>query len=489
MPIFRLRENHIDPFRCSLCAETLGNVILSHDDLLEGKGERKEYNLVVDKKLKVRAKPRLVLRFKEASDADAEFMHVLRERLGDVGICADETFLPPRPPDSKILKRMTKRSGHTELHRVKPFPAPNDVERTKWMSRTDIQAEALKQSQSWIEAGSGKLGKLYVEVIGCDDLPNMDSQTLDMRDKTDAFACLVFEDAIVNTDVIGDTLRPRWMPWSCRAFCFNISHPQSDLYLGVFDWDPPNSIAQAATRTYASVHDPIGRVAISLGRYLPNTTYDVALPLYYSEEAAQKKKTSGSILIRFRIEWLEARKAIIKGALPPDVRLDWRASVPLWDSQRFFVLTICLLLCFPKPMYVSCNRRINWSVAHYTVSGPASDSAFSINKITSYLEELKDNEKLIPRVIDIALNLFLWRAGFNMKVFGKVITVPIHSMTAFAWGLLVSWDLNWLPAFLFFAIGWAFLAMNQHARQIPSPWHRATGRYHLASYFKANPLA
>lgn len=60
----------------------------------------------------------------------------------------------------------------------------------------------MKASKQWIEAGSGgreRVGKVYVEILGCEDLPNMDSLTLDVRDATDAFACIVFEDAIVNT--------------------------------------------------------------------------------------------------------------------------------------------------------------------------------------------------------------------------------------------------------------------------------------------------
>ena len=371
-----------------------------------------------------------------------QFMHELQNRLGDVGIYANETFLPPRPPDSKLLKRMTKRTSHVELHRVKPFPDPDDPERTKWMSSADIQTEAQYQSKAWVEAGSGKLGKLYVEVIGCDDLPNMDAVTLNVRDKTDAFACLVFEDVIVNTDVIGDTLKPRWMPWSCRAFVFNISHPQSDLFVGVFDYDPPNSIGQVAARTVSGVHDPIGRVDINLGRFLQKTVYELKYPLYYNEEGALKMKARGSISIRLRVEWNDSRMTILKGAMPP------------------------------PPMYVSCKKRLNWDVAHYTVSGPSADKEFSIAKLTEYIEELQNNEKLLPQVVDIALNLFLWRGGYKMSICGISLAVPIHSMIAFVWGLLVSWDFNLFPAFLFFAVGWAFLAMNQHGRNIPSPWHK-----------------
>ena len=76
---------------------------------------------------------------------------------------------------------------------------------------------------------------VYFELIGCNDLPNMDAATVNLRDKTDAFGCIMFEDAIVNTDVVTDSLSPRWPPWCRRAFVFNLSHPTSDILLALFD--------------------------------------------------------------------------------------------------------------------------------------------------------------------------------------------------------------------------------------------------------------
>ena len=101
---------------------------------------------------------------------------------------------------------------------------------------------------------------VYFEVIGCDGLPNMDSTTLNVRDKTDAFACIAFEDALVNTDIISDSLSPRWMPWCYRAFVFNVSHPSSDILIGLFDYDPETSPAQLLSRAAGDLHDQVGRV-------------------------------------------------------------------------------------------------------------------------------------------------------------------------------------------------------------------------------------
>jgi hypothetical protein len=85
---------------------------------------------------------------------------------------------------------------------VRPFPDPERPEETKWMTKEQIYEDSIAVSKNWVEAGSGgreKVGKVYLEILGCEGLPNMDNLTLDVRDATDAFASIVFEDAIVST--------------------------------------------------------------------------------------------------------------------------------------------------------------------------------------------------------------------------------------------------------------------------------------------------
>jgi C2 domain len=132
------------------------------------------------------------------------------------------------------------------------------------MTGAQIDAEVMKPSTSWLEAGSGSLGKVYFELIN-------------VLDKTDAFACLAFEDCLVNTDVIGNSLSPRWMPWSRRAFVFNVVHPSSNMFMSVLDYDPPLAIGQLATRATSEVHDPIGRCLVNLSKLLPNTVYTLTV--------------------------------------------------------------------------------------------------------------------------------------------------------------------------------------------------------------------
>lgn len=187
---------------------------------------------------------------------------------------------------------------------MKPFPDPERKLETTWLTEKEIRLEASKPSKYWIEAGSGDLGKIYVEVLWCDKLPNLDV-SLTGRDKTDAFACLVFEDCIVNTDVINDSLSPRWMPWSQRAFIFNIMHPSSQIMVGVFDHD--SGITQGG-------HDPVGRVVVNPTNMRPNTLHTRTFDIHDTSKKGKVKQ--GTITLRIRVELPNPRKTLMAGAVP-----------------------------------------------------------------------------------------------------------------------------------------------------------------------------
>lgn len=63
------------------------------------------------------------------------------------------------------------------------------------MTKEQIEQETFNKSHFWLEAGSGTLGNLYVEVLGCDDLPNKDTFAgiQAFGNKTDAFTVLIFQ--------------------------------------------------------------------------------------------------------------------------------------------------------------------------------------------------------------------------------------------------------------------------------------------------------
>jgi len=178
----------------------------------------------------------------------------------------------------------------------------------------------------------------------------MDAATLNMNDKTDAFACIAFEDSIVHSDVISDTLSPRWMPWGYLAFVFNMEHPSSDLFLAVFDYDPETSPAQLLSRTTSDLHDQVGHVRINLEKLRPNTVYNLTYPLILGGENDKHHKLQrGFVHVRLRIDCHNPRKALLAGILPP------------------------------KQIYTSMSRKVDFEVAHYTLDGKrGGENSFSM---------------------------------------------------------------------------------------------------------------
>jgi C2 domain len=126
------------------------------------------------------------------------------------------------------------------------------------MTKDAIEHEYLSESQHWIDSGSGKIGKVYVEVLGCDGLPNLDTGGF-LGNKTDAFVSIVFEDSVVQTDIIDDCLSPRWLPWMKRAFVFHISHSSSQLLIGYVDL------------CAEELHAPLPTASRSIANTIPNS--------------------------------------------------------------------------------------------------------------------------------------------------------------------------------------------------------------------------
>jgi hypothetical protein len=152
---------------------------------------------------------------------------------------------------------------------TRPGPDPKRKIETSWLTREKIEEESMKQSHEWLDIGSGTLGKIFVEIISCDRLPNKDTGGI-LGNKTDAFVSVVYEDCFTRTDVIDDCLSPRWMPWTRRAFIFNCMHTSSQINLAVFDNDPGPM----------NNHDFIGRVSVDISNFRPNLMYLLHYNLY-----------------------------------------------------------------------------------------------------------------------------------------------------------------------------------------------------------------
>lgn len=246
---------------------------------------------------------------------------------------ADDCYLPPRPHPSTLWKRNEKKAeeGIAVKYRIKPFPDPSREAETKWMPENQIQAESKKASQEWIEAGSGNVGKFYLEILGCDGLPNLDISVAG-RNKSDPFVLIAFEDCVVNTDVINDCLAPRWMPWTRRAFVFNVMHPSSQFYIAVMDYEGVKSR-----------HDKIGRVIVNPTNLRPDTMYTMRYSLLDSDEI--DRKSTGKIMFRLRFETPTNRQFLLSTF---QLRNEYHVSTTgRADSQTMrFALTNDVSFCF-----------------------------------------------------------------------------------------------------------------------------------------------
>lgn len=443
--------------------DIIGTVEIDKSEMLKGTGERMEYEVLFEENFKISGRKQskettLALRFKHASQEDIRFLESFasNSKMHKGGVYIEESFLPPRPHQVRKMTRM-HRKGHDGIvqYRVKPGPDPEREIETAWMTEKELRFEARKPSTNWVESGSGQIGKVYFEVIGCNKLPNLD-HSLTGRNKTDAFACVVFEDCVVNTDVINDTLSPQWMPWSQRAFVFNILHPSSQLLLGVFDYDPGFAMVTEAS------HDVVGKVNISMTNCSPGTVYTLKYNLI--AQGPEGPYANGRITVRYRVEWFDERKTLVAAMIPP------------------------------PPCYVSVEKKVDFKITHYTLVGEENPHKLSIKTITSYVEELKTYQAVLDYLPKAVFTVFLWRGHYKVSFRRPAIRrnagvpetapfserwttpaamwLPLHSITAFVWGVLVVQNFDRFLAFLVFAIGWFFLATMEQVRAHPSPWCR-----------------
>ena len=58
-------------------------------------------------------------------------------------------------------------------YKIRPGPDPKRKLETEWLTKAEIEEECRKDSQHWIDSGTGELGKIFLEVLGCDGLPNL----------------------------------------------------------------------------------------------------------------------------------------------------------------------------------------------------------------------------------------------------------------------------------------------------------------------------
>jgi C2 domain len=316
-----------------------------------------------------------------------------------------------------------------EMIVVKPSPDPMRVKETTYLSRSAIKTVTMAPSYEWIKAGSGNMGKVYVEVLSCHDLPNMDVAGA-AGNYTDTFIAIVYEDAMVQTPVIDDELSPHWLPWTHRAFCFSMIHPTSTLYLAAFDYD-----------LGLSQHDPIGRVAVNLTHLQQHTDYTLTYHLYPSSHVTDRT-AAGTITIRVRVEYNDPKQALL---------------TVLRQSQR-------------PTFHVTVQKEKSLSVLRYTCYGEYGDNneqPFDLTIVRSYVNEILEYKQAISYGIgDAVQSLLFWRGQVRI---GTDLLIPLHSFLFFCMMTTLVERPYLFPSFLLLSSAWIMIAAQTQRQQHPSP--------------------
>ncbi|KAG7365165.1 C2 domain containing protein [Nitzschia inconspicua] len=330
---------------------------------------------------------------------------------------------------SNVFARKTTRDRETGARkiRVKPGPDPSRKHETEFLKPHDLKIETRLPSKNWVEAGSGTLGKLFVEILSCHDLPNMDSGG-QLGNLTDTFCCVVYEDSCAMTDVIDDELSPHWMPWTQRAFCFNMIHPASVLYLAAFDFDL--GIGQ---------HDAIGRVAVNICNLQRDTIHTLKYNLYPSSNITDRIAV-GSITIRLRIECFDERAALLAGLKP-------RPNI-----------------------HVNVTKEKSFRVVRYTCFGEYdNEEKFDLTVTRSYVNEIFEYKAAVTYAVGDALkSLVFWRG--QVQIF--TVMVPIHSLVFYVMATKLVERPQLIVPYTLLAVAWSMLANLSLRRHHPSPWER-----------------
>ena len=418
--IFEVRD-----FETFNASKSLGQGILTNEKLINSNGERIEIKLLKHAEMNADVQGCLAIRCKTATQEDIDFIKdptIKQKRVRN----NQSTYIQPlysKQNPAFQLERSKMKDGQKHYF-VRPMSSNKDE---RWMTKEQIEITSKGKSENWTEAGSGDLGELFVEIISCDNLPDLDGGL--PRDKTDAFAALVFEDSVVTTDVIRDTLNPRFMPWTRRAFKFNITHGSSPLYIGVFDYDK-------ATR-----FDSIGRISIPLQHFSPNTEYNLSYDLYNTTLVA-KRKSRGVINLRLSVKWKGQRGLF-------------------FDAVKA-----------PEQFTVNIDDKRNYDFVRYTVFGYEDPTKYNLKTLFNLGYELMEYQSVYYNILDGMKTVLLWRGHHPVSICCCEFKLPIHSFIFLGFGIVITEFPKYSMSVFFASITWFMLALLGNRVQRPLLWDR-----------------
>eukprot|EP00535_Pseudo-nitzschia_heimii_P007256 CAMPEP_0197177648 /NCGR_PEP_ID=MMETSP1423-20130617/3180_1 /TAXON_ID=476441 /ORGANISM="Pseudo-nitzschia heimii, Strain UNC1101" /LENGTH=1215 /DNA_ID=CAMNT_0042627229 /DNA_START=106 /DNA_END=3753 /DNA_ORIENTATION=- len=428
--------------------EVLGICKVDPKKFYKANGERQEFKLTQPRIRNAGAKNAtddngdqpcgvLVIRCRRASQYDTKFIADFAKHDNKAKGVA--SYTAPEA-DTSAFKTLTtkvkKRNADGKMmYKIRPCADPKrPLHETEWMTNGAIQEAVLQPSYQWTEIGEGNLGKVYLEILGCDGLPNLDNGAF-YGNKTDAFVACVFEDVYGRTDVIDDCLSPRWLPWTHRAFILRIEHPSSILNLGIFDYDSGGE--------RLADHDLIGRVSVDLTNLRSSTQYVLSYNVCSSARVSNRKSI-GKIIIRVRMEIPDERKLAMAALYPP------------------------------PPIYVNSKSLKDFSVIKQTCFGKVDEEEYSTETLKSYVDEIYALEHVLFFLEDGLTTLLLWRGNFEFTIPYLEIkaNLPIHSMSAFALAIVIVENPTLLPSLCFASIAWLLLATGLWRQNSHNIWYR-----------------
>lgn len=413
--------------------DVLGSVSVPKDTVLGSKGERKEFELLKEGAGNSSVGT-LVLRFRNATAHDKRFMKALANddvtpddmlpdfMLGNSNLKGN--YLKPNVPIEKrsLLSRLLNRHEDPNMTYVRPVPDPGNPDQ-QYMAKENIDVVSMDPSRNWIEVGGRKsLGKVFIEIIKCDNLPQQ------MSDKSDPFVSIACEDNFVNTDVIFGCKSPRWLPWTNRAFTLNVYNPLSPIKIGVLDYDEIGS------------DDGLGRISISPGNFRPGTEYILNYDLLNAAGGiVTDQKSNSTLTIRLHTE-IDASKMI-------------------WATLKF-----------PTPperkQYISVDNKKDYDNLSYTI---ADHSAFTIGNLRYCVADLLSYSDSLLYINEAVTTVLFWRGTYFIT---DGFALPIHSAVVFVSSAFIVEHPRYIPSFLFGLAAWILVGTMNFKQNNPDPWAR-----------------
>lgn len=400
----------------------VGKVEILFEELLNGRGERQERMILSS----TENHAYIAFRCRPATEDDILFFE--RKKHVDMeGLASDINFRAVA--HNGRFRRHRRMIKGEEYFLTRPGPDPSRPRKeTQWLTKEQMEIETLKPSTNWVSVGHGTLGTIYLEVLSCHGLPNLDLAHL--NNVSDPFVGIVFEDAMVRTNVIWNSLNPHWLPWANRAFMLKVRHPTSILMLGVFDYDD----------VLTDHHDPIGRVVINTAFFRCNTEYVLHYKLHH-DPRQMDADPRGTIRIRLRIEWEDEREAM---------------------QLTFATAPRCV---------INVDNEKSHRVLRYITRGSLDMEEVTLNTVKLYLRELLSYRKNLCYVLDVLFEVFLWRGRIKIGK-NRSIWFPIHSIAHFTGSLLLIERPDLVFPILLYGVSWVLLSLNYHLSRHPSPWKR-----------------